>query len=601
MAAEFQVEDIMNNIRREIEREDRMAEDHIPDFEEIPIRASGESAAAGNVEDPTAHIDLDWPLLMQSLSYVNSNYVLQYYWSFGRGFKSFLKRFVRKLAKCILLPIVVAQSEWNSHVVRCLNQLRYYVESLLHENALRVQNIEALQHENAWCKEKIEALLHENALRVQNVEALQHENAWCKEKIETLLHENVLRVQNVEALQHENALRNEELAMLRGETQKYAETMAALWDRGLSSVEGELRREFEEKTEDLNRSFSQLLEKTDREREEQENNLSRRSAEIIERFAEQERAEQELQEQIDALNGQNAANSERFAEQERTDQGLQQQIDALNRQSDTFSASVAKAFLKVSRNDCALPAERQPLSAESPEPTRSESESSAYTAVDYFKFQNDFRGSRALITQRQEIYLPYFENCKKPVLDLGCGRGEFLQLLKNNRIPAYGIDLYPEYVAEGELNGLDVREGDGIAYLKKTTETFGGIFVGQVIEHISFPQLQTLCFSAYEKLEDGGCLILETPNPTCLTVYTGPFYIDPTHIRPVHPLLLDYVLKQAGFRETKTMFTDASRTDSPLPLIDADGIRNLDEVNAAIQKVSNLIYGSQDYAIIARK
>ena len=94
---------------------------------------------------------------------------------------------------------------------------------------------------------------------------------------------------------------------------------------------------------------------------------------------------------------------------------------------------------------------------------------------------------------------------------------------------------------------------------------------------------------------------METPNPTCLSTFSNAFYVDPTHIKPVHPVLLAYMLREAGFSEVQTVYTEASRAGTPLPLIDSDGIRNLDEVNHAIERVSNLLYGSQDYAVVAKR
>ena len=277
---------------------------------------------------------------------------------------------------------------------------------------------------------------------------------------------------------------------------------------------------------------------------------------------------------------------------------LCQKIEVLSRQSDAFSASAAKIILNYKREN-QMPLDRPPVQNTENPPSKADGD--VYTAIDYFKFQNDFRGTRALIAERQTMYLPYFKDCTEPVLDIGCGRGEFLRILKDQNVPAFGIDMYPEYVVEGELHGLDVQLGDGIAFLKNADMRFGGIFAAQLIEHISFADLQTLCFTAHEKLVSGGYLILETPNPTCLAMFTSNFYLDPTHVKPVHPLLLSYVLREAGFSEVQTIYTEASHAGSALPLIDSDGIRNLEEVNRAIEQVSNLLYGSLDYAIIARK
>ena len=224
-----------------------------------------------------------------------------------------------------------------------------------------------------------------------------------------------------------------------------------------------------------------------------------------------------------------------------------------------------------------------------------------YEDLDYFKFQNKFRGSSDVILDHMRIYKPYFENAKGTVLDFGCGRGEFLQLMKELGVPAVGIDSYSEYVALGKLKGVDIRQGDAVEYLRNTEESFGGIFVGQVVEHIGFPNIVKLCKLAYEKLQPGGYLVMETPNAACLAIYTNSFYLDPTHQTPVHPLLLQYVAQEVGFSNVDILYTEGSRCPESIPSIQSDAITNLEEVNTALHQVSEKLFGSMDYAIIARK
>ena len=222
-----------------------------------------------------------------------------------------------------------------------------------------------------------------------------------------------------------------------------------------------------------------------------------------------------------------------------------------------------------------------------------------YEKIDYIKFQNDFRGTQSQIMERQRIYTPYFRGRKGMVIDLGCGRGEFLRLMKEENIPAYGVDIYPEYEATGRLYGIDIRTGDGIEHLSRIEESLGGIFCAQVIEHLGFENVDKLCRLAHEKLEEGGCLVLETPNPMCVSTMTNGFYIDPTHDKPLHPLLMEYLLKSIGFAEVRLIWPDHSL--GALPRIQSGSIDNLEEVNNAIDRVSALLFGSQDYAVVARK
>lgn len=225
----------------------------------------------------------------------------------------------------------------------------------------------------------------------------------------------------------------------------------------------------------------------------------------------------------------------------------------------------------------------------------------SYGTIDYEKFESNFRGCEEDIKNRQSFYLPYFEG-KKNVLDVGCGRGEFLQLLQENNIPASGVDAYAGFVEKCREKGLDVIEGDAIEYIKNLEESsLDGIFSAQLIEHLTTNELVELCTEAFKKLSVGGCMILETPNPTCLSIYTNSFYIDPTHVKPVHPQFMEYLLKEAGFSKVEVVYTESSKINYSLPMLDSNNVENLSDFNEGIKVLSDVIFGSQDYAIIATK
>lgn len=222
-----------------------------------------------------------------------------------------------------------------------------------------------------------------------------------------------------------------------------------------------------------------------------------------------------------------------------------------------------------------------------------------YLLIDYFDFENHFRGSREDIIKRQEFYLSFFEE-KKNVLDLGCGRGEFLELLTRENIPVTGVDNYPEFVKYCESRNLPVIYGDALAVLGESHD-IDGIFASQFIEHLSYSQIQLLCKLAFEKLTNNGCLILETPNPMSLAIFTHAFYIDPSHTKPIHPLTLQYLLKKSGFKDVQILFLANSKLPIQIPqlvIADNDSVK---EFNLAMETVSDLLFGSQDYAVIARK
>ena len=224
-----------------------------------------------------------------------------------------------------------------------------------------------------------------------------------------------------------------------------------------------------------------------------------------------------------------------------------------------------------------------------------------YTGIDYFDFENHFRGSRKEIKDAMTVYLPYFKQ-KYSVLDLGCGRGEFLELLKENGISGVGVDHYEEFVAFCQAKELNVVCEDVLKYLSKIeNNSIGGIFASQLIEHLTNNQLLTLCHLAYEKLESGGCIILETPNPMCLSIYMNAFYVDPSHQKPVHPKTMEYLLNREGFREVEILFTEGSKSSYRLPLLASDNFQNIGEFNDGINLLSDILFGSQDYAVIAKK
>lgn len=224
-----------------------------------------------------------------------------------------------------------------------------------------------------------------------------------------------------------------------------------------------------------------------------------------------------------------------------------------------------------------------------------------YGEIDYFDFENHFRGSCQDIKNRQAIYIPYFMN-KHMVLDLGCGRGEFLELLKENGITSLGIDHYEEFADYCRAKDLNAIYADAIQYLSSQKDnSLGGIFAAQLIEHLSKDHLIFLCHLAYEKLEQGSFLIMETPNPMCLSIYTNSFYIDPSHQKPIHPKMMEYLLKREGFRTVEILYTEQSKSGYRLPLLKSDDIENLSEFNKGIDVLSDLLFGSEDYAMIAQK
>jgi 2-polyprenyl-3-methyl-5-hydroxy-6-metoxy-1,4-benzoquinol methylase len=168
------------------------------------------------------------------------------------------------------------------------------------------------------------------------------------------------------------------------------------------------------------------------------------------------------------------------------------------------------------------------------------------SGFDQGAFAERFRGSEDYVKAGQQVYVPYFAG-RTRVLDLGCGRGEFLELVRAAGAAARGIDLSAESVARCRAKGLDAEVADLFAYLEAQPEaSLEGIFCAQVVEHLPPERLPELIQQAARCLEPGGILAIETPNPECLAIFATHFYLDPTHTRPVPHALLVFYLEEFG-------------------------------------------------------
>ena len=160
---------------------------------------------------------------------------------------------------------------------------------------------------------------------------------------------------------------------------------------------------------------------------------------------------------------------------------------------------------------------------------------SALEDVEYVGFENRFRGSEALISGRLQDYLPLFASCSN-VLDVGCGRGELLDLFKTQGIVSRGIDTNAAMVARCRDRGLDVEQADALAYLERQADgSLGGLTAIQVVEHLQPADLLRFLRLAYDKLRPGAPMVLETINAACWAAFFDAYIRDLTHARPLHP------------------------------------------------------------------
>ena len=242
-----------------------------------------------------------------------------------------------------------------------------------------------------------------------------------------------------------------------------------------------------------------------------------------------------------------------------------------------------------------------------PDPGSNQPFSPSLDAYKYVGFEDQFRGSREAIRARFESYLPLFEG-RSDLLDVGCGRGEFLDLLGARGIRARGLDLNHEMAEVCRARGLDVTEADAIGYLMTVPDgSLGGIFSAQVVEHLQPGYLLRFLELAFHKLRPGGRLVLETLNPACWVAFFDSYIRDITHVWPLHPDTLKYLVVASGFTTASVEFRSPVAEEDRLqrivlPAGVPSDLGDLAEAfNANVEKLNARMFTYLDYAIVGDK
>lgn len=222
--------------------------------------------------------------------------------------------------------------------------------------------------------------------------------------------------------------------------------------------------------------------------------------------------------------------------------------------------------------------------------------------LDYFAFENKFRGTREDVKNVQKDFLRFYEQVKGTVLDIGCGRGEFLELLGEKGIKAYGIDIYKPFVDYCKTQSLDARMEDALHHMKSLPDnSLEGIMMSHVAEHLTTDYLIDLMKEAQKKLKKGCCFIMQTPNPEALLVYLT-FYIDPTHQKPVPYKMLEFLFEQAGYSKVERFDPPQTKFKNIVSqLYEEDTKLNLEVFNYGMNAINECMSGYGDYAVVAYK
>jgi 2-polyprenyl-3-methyl-5-hydroxy-6-metoxy-1,4-benzoquinol methylase len=218
----------------------------------------------------------------------------------------------------------------------------------------------------------------------------------------------------------------------------------------------------------------------------------------------------------------------------------------------------------------------------------------------YLGFEDRFRGSEEAIRAAQADYVPLFTGTTD-VLDVGCGRGELLTLLREAGVSARGIDLNGSMVHACRDKGLDALQADALAYLRAQPDgSLGGLVAAQVVEHLEPAYLTHLLDVAFAKLRPGAPIVLETINPACWFAFFESYIRDITHVRPLHPDTLRFLLVATGFERLEIRYRAPFPDDQKLrPIPASAALRDsIEALNANVARLNGLLFTYMDYAAI---
>lgn len=283
---------------------------------------------------------------------------------------------------------------------------------------------------------------------------------------------------------------------------------------------------------------------------------------------------------------------------------MQDAIDELRHVADVAQRAAVMAKREVERVAA-------PAGAITAAPAGAASTAPQTDAYKYLGFEDRFRGSEQEIRARLSDYVPYFAGATD-VLDVGCGRGEFLDLLKGAGIHARGLDVNREMVEVCRARGLEASDGDALTVLRGwPDQSLGGLIAVQVIEHLDPAYLSEFLQVAYYKLRPGSRMVLETINPACWVAFFESYIRDLSHVRPIHPETLQYMLHASGFSPVEIVYRAPIAEDARLQRVTprperfgeaaADPLTELvSAFNRNMDRLNGRLFTFQDYAAIAR-
>lgn len=229
-------------------------------------------------------------------------------------------------------------------------------------------------------------------------------------------------------------------------------------------------------------------------------------------------------------------------------------------------------------------------------------------SLTYVGFEDRFRGAQEDIRRRVEDYVPLLA-AADDIVDVGCGRGELLALLKERGVRARGVDVNAAMVELCRDKGLQAEQGDGLGFLERQPDaSIGGLIAVQVVEHLTPAYLTAFLAAAFHKLRPGAPLVLETINPSCWMAFFETYIRDLTHQHPLHPDTLKYLVHAAGFSQVDAQFRSPVSAEDQLAAVpdaadngDARVANLVAAVNDHASKLNRRLFSYMDYVVFARR
>lgn len=212
----------------------------------------------------------------------------------------------------------------------------------------------------------------------------------------------------------------------------------------------------------------------------------------------------------------------------------------------------------------------------------------------YSDFEQRFRGSPEAVEEKLKQYIPIF-NDHEPILDIGCGRGEFVALMMENGRKAQGIDISSSMLKVAQEKGLPCSKHEALAFLmEKESQSIGSIFSAQVIEHMDPEYLKKVIAEAHRVLKNNGPILLETVNPLSLFALSNIYFLDVTHQKPLHPEYMRYLMESCGFSDVEIIYPEELPEEKLEEIPPTEGLARI--FNTNVDKLNKIIFSSPVYA-----